>query len=414
MPREKSIAERFDAYVEAVSGRLFKPNRRFLKDALFGLLERRSTLLSEIGRALEEPHELIQTEKRLSRGLASSRYDDAAVEEDYLTLVAPLLRDERYPRPTIAVDITDIAKPRARKMPYLYKVHDGSRDEVVTGYQIVSVEAGGVRGRRLPLLSRLFSQAAPGFKSQNATALDAVATVCPHVPADAFWVFDSGFDGHIFFERLDRLGLSYAVRLKVSNDRMLCTPEGNLKVSEAVAMLPMPHSHRTKYHRPERGRKQELQLGFVRNVHLPKYTPGGRPSKKEQGETRYSVVIARGATWKKPLVILTTEDVQSKEDAGRVVDIYLERWGIEEANRFVKQAFKLENVRALTWVGLKRMVQLVHLAYGFLALLVHGPRKQVERIAATFKAFGPVPEYLYYRLLEELGKHLRPAMDGGP
>jgi len=415
VPREKSIAERFDAYVEKVGGRLYKPCRRFLREALFGLVENRSVLLSQIGRALDEPRRLIHTEKRLSRNLGSERYDDEAVEADYLRLVAPILRDERYPRPVIAVDLTDIAKPRARKMPYLYKVHDGSRDEVVTGYQIVSVEAVGVRGRRLPLLSRLFSQAAPDFRSQNASALDAVATVCPHVPDDAFWVFDSGFDGHMFFRRLDELGVSYAVRLKVSNDRLLRTPEGEMKVSEAVELVPQPHTHRIKFHRREGTgwKKKELQLGFVRNVHLPEYTPGGRPSKKKDGGTRYSLVVARGLGLK-PLVILTTEDVQTKEDAGRVVDIYLERWGVEEANRFTKQGFDLEDVRALTWTGLQRMVQLVHLAYGFLALLVHGPRAQVERIASSFKAFGPVPEYMYYRLLEGIGELLRATMDSGP
>jgi hypothetical protein len=414
VPREKSIAERFDAYVERVGGRLYKPCRRFLREALFGLVEKRSVLLSEIGRALDEPSDLIHTEKRLSRNLGNERYDDAAVEADYLRLVAPILRDERYPRPVIAVDLTDIAKSRARKMPYLSTVHDGSEDELATGYQVVSVEAVGVRGRRLPLLSRLFSKVAPDFKSQNATALDAVTTVSPHVPDDAYWVFDSGFDGHIILRRLDELGLSYAVRLKVSNDRLLHTPEGQMRVSEVVKMLPQPHTHRTKYHRPEStGRKQQLQLGFVRDVHLPEYTPGGRPSKKKLGETRYSLVVAQGIGLK-PLVILTTEDVQTKEDAGRIVDIYLERWGVEEANRFIKQGFKLENVRALTWTGLKRMVQLVHLAYGFLALLVHGPRRQVERIASSFKAFGPVPEYMYYRLLEGIGRLLRDTMDGGP
>jgi hypothetical protein len=114
-----------------------------------------------------------------------------------------------------------------------------------------------------------------------------------------------------------------------------------------------------------------------------------------------------------PLVILTTEDVQTKEDAGRVVDSYLERWGIEEANRFTKQGFDLEDVRALTWTGLQRMVQLVHLAYGFLALLVHRQRKQVERVAASFKAFGPVPEYMYYRLLRASGSSSgTPWMEG--
>jgi Transposase DDE domain len=415
VPREKSIAERFDAYVQKVGGRLYKPCRRFLREALFGLVEKRSVLLSQIGRALNEPRRLIHTEKRLSRNLGNERYDDAAVEADYLRLVAPILRDERYPRPVIAVDLTDIAKPRARKMPYLHKVHDGSKDELATGYQLVCVEAVGVRGRRLPLLSRLFSQVEPDFRSQNVTALEAVATVCPHVPDDAFWVFDSGFDGHMFFQRLDELGITYAVRLKLSNDRLLHTPEGQIRVSEAVALLPQPHSHRIRFHR-RKGmgwEKKQLRLGFVRDVHLPEYTPGGRPSKKKLGQTRYSLVVAQGMGLK-PLVILTTQDVRTKEDAGRVVDIYLERWGIEEGNRFVKQGFDLEDVRALTWTGLKRMVQLVHLAYAFLALLVHGPRKQVERIASAFKAFGPVPEYLYYRLLEGIGTLLRVTMDGGP
>jgi hypothetical protein len=87
---------------------------------------------------------------------------------------------------------------------------------------------------------------------------------------------------------------------------------------------------------------------------------------------------------------------------------------VEEANRFTKQGFDLEDVRALTWTGLKRMVQLATLAYGFLATLVHGRRKQVEHVAASFKAFGPVPTYLYYRLLESIGRLLRRTMDSGP
>lgn len=413
MPREKSIAERFEAYVEAVGGRLFKPNRRFLRDALFGLLEGRSTLLSKIGRALEEPYELIQTEKRLSRGLKSPRYDDEAVEEDYLKLVAPTLRDERYPRPTISVDITDIAKPRARKMPYLATVHDGSKNELADGYSIISLEAVGERGRRLPLLTRLFSSVSPEYLSQTVTSLDAVAKVRPHVPDDALWVFDSGFDGHEYFERLRELKISFAVRLKFSNNRTLYTPQGKTDVQHLAASLPRLHTHRPR----REGKKASwfLQVGWIRDVRLPHYTPSGDPAKSKLGKVRYSVVVASGGLiGQEPLAIITTEDVRSNEDAVRVVDAYLAHWGIEEANRFTKQGFDLENVRALTWTGLKRMVQLVQLAYGFLALLVHGPRKQVERVAATFKAFGPVPTYLYYRLLEGIGRVLRSSMDSGP
>lgn len=413
MPREKSIAERFDAYVEAVGGRLYRPNRRFLRDALFGLMENRSTLLSNIGRALDEPRRLIHTEKRLSRGLASKRYDDAAVEADYLELVAPLLRDERYSRPTIAVDLTDITKPRAKKMPYLATVHDGSKGELGNGYDVISVEAVGMQGRRIPLLARLFSSKSPEYKSHNTSILPALHTVARHVPKDAFWAFDAGFDSHNLFEHFNAMGLRYAIRLKFEGKRTLFTPLGNMNPSALAGLCPRPHRHRTRRYK---GRRVPLtvQVGWVSDVYLQHYTPSGNTTKRP-GTTRYSVVFASGGILgQEPLAIVTNEDIRTAEDAARIVDAYLDRWGIEEANRFVKQGFDLEDVRALTWTGLRRMVQLVYLAYGFLALLVHGPRQQVERVAATFKAFGPVPQYLYYRLLEGIGRVLRRTMDGGP
>lgn len=411
MPREKSIAERFHDFVDRVGARLHKPNRRFLREAVFGLLERRSVLLSEIGRALEEPRRLIHTEKRLSRGLSSPRYDDAAVEQDYLDLVAPILRDERYRRPTIAVDLTDIAKSRARKMPYLARVRDGSEDELANGYEVISVEAVGVRCRRLPLLSRLFSSVDPEYKSQNAVILDAVATARRHVPDDAFWVFDAGFDSHLFFKRFNEMGLTFAVRLNFSNNRTLYTAEGKTDVESLVARLQRPHRHQTKHRGKGGGR---VEVGWVHEVHLPHYTASGWCSKRQEPEL-YSVVVASGGILgQEPLALFTNMRVLTSDDAFHVVDAYLDRWGVEEAHRFTKQGFGLENVRALTWTGLKRMVQLVTLAYGFLATLVHGPRKQVEYLAASFKAFGPVPTYLYYRLLEGIGRVLRAEMDLGP
>nr|WP_306465548.1 transposase [Corallococcus exiguus] len=297
-------------------------------------------------------------------------------------------------------------------MPYLAKVHDGSRGDIGNGYDIISVEAVGVQGRRIPLMSRLFSSKSPEYKSHSTSFLPVLSAVAAHVPKDAFWAFDVGFDSQNLYDHFNAMGLRYAVRLKFLGKRTLFTPLGNATPSELANLCPRPHRHRM---RRAKGRGNPvLQVGWVPDVYLQGRTPGGNVT-KAPGTTRYSVVFASGGILgQQPLAIITNEDVRTAEDASRVVDAYLDRWGIEEANRFVKQGFDLEDVRALTWTGLRRMVQLVYLAYGFLALLVHGPRMQVERLAATFKAFGPVPMYLYYRLLEGIGRVLRRAMDSGP
>nr|WP_253817196.1 transposase [Myxococcus xanthus] len=297
-------------------------------------------------------------------------------------------------------------------MPYLAGVHDGSKGELGYGYSVISIEAVGTRGRRLPLLTRLFSSTSPEYTSHNSAIFAAVGRVAPHVPQDAHWVFDSGFDGHNFFKRFDEFGLRYSVRLKLGGKRTLFTPLGNLPPHALMLACPRTHRHRTR--KQGRSSSVDVQLGWVQDVFVQRYKPGGNVS-GTGGETRYSVVFASSAQLgEEPLAILTTEDVRTAEDAARVVDLYLERWGVEEAHRFMKQGFDLEDLRALTWTGVQRMAQLVFLAYGFLAQLVHGPRAQVERVAATFRAFGPIPTYLYYRLLEGIGRHLLRTMDGGP
>ena len=60
------------------------------------------------------------------------------------------------------------------------------------------------------------------------------------------------------------------------------------------------------------------------------------------------------------------------------------------------------------------MALLCMLAYGYLAMLVHKWRPAVEKIAAKFKAFGPVPVFLHYRLLEGIAGLLTSVFVRGP
>ncbi len=408
-----TCAKKFRRFVAAVGKDLHKPNRRFLRDATYGILHRRSVLLSEIGRALDEPRRLIHTEKRLSRGLKSERFDDLSVETNYLREVSDYLYDPRFPTPVIAVDFSDIAKSRATKMPYLARVYDGSKGTTATGYHLASIEAVGAVGRRMPLSSRLFSSATEDHKSQTAVMVEMIDLVRSYVPRDAIWTFDRGFDGHRTYDALDERRLNYVIRQDISKKRRIWVGQEKHRMSDLATSVQPTFQFRVQKFSEKAKRSWTLKVGWAESVFLEERYKTGPGINRPVG-TSHSVVVAHGTAQKEPLVLLTNVHVSTAAEAERVVNAYMDRWGVEEAHRFVKQAFDLENLRALTWRGLKRLVLLAMIAYGFAAVLVHGSRFQIDRLAEGFKAFGRVPVYLYYRILEGIPSLLAGVLRRGP
>lgn len=412
MPRV-SIARRFDNYVETLGAGLYRPCARFLREAVFGLLSRRSVMLSDVGRSLNEPMKLIYSEKRLSRNLCTDRFDDHAVERDYVDIVKPLFK--KGPAPVVAVDLTDIRKWYSKAQPYLHGIWDGSRHEQGIGYEVVTCEAVGDGAKRMPLCMRMFSPAAPDYRSQNEEVLAAVDHARQMVPEESVFVFDRGFDSRRFFAALNSRRMLWVIRtgsIRKGNNRPASAPGGKNKnrvvwangVRCTVDEVPKMYPSNARY-TLKRGRHTNFGLSWVTTVGVGVQTASGHVPNRP-GPEHYSIVIIHGTGKKgdKSLVMLTNITVHGEAEARMVADSYFKRWGAEVAHRFEKQAFDLENVRALTWRGLKRIVLLVMLAYGFLALLEHKARKQVAERAERFRAFGPVPEYFYYRLLEGIAE----------
>jgi hypothetical protein len=78
----------------------------------------------------------------------------------------------------LVVDISDIAKKYAERMEYLAMVRDGSEGTLAHGYwtcSVIGTEVG--ESSFTPLYNRLYSQKAPGFKSENAEVRSAISLV---------------------------------------------------------------------------------------------------------------------------------------------------------------------------------------------------------------------------------------------
>lgn len=94
---------------------------------------------------------------------------------------------------------------------------------------------------------------------------------------------------------------------------------------------------------------------------------------------------------------------QSRQSLWRIVSGYLTRWLVEETIRFIKQSYRLEDLRVLTYERLRNLAALVMAtAYFTAAWLGHSLKLAVlaSRVLKVAKRFFGVPEFHYYALAD--------------
>jgi hypothetical protein len=381
-----------------------KTSRRFALEALYGIQQSQSLMLSRIARALGEKIALIKTEGRLSRQAGRPGLDQA-VEKFVIEQGACRIGQ----RTLLVIDPSDIAKPYAEKMEYLARVRDGSKGELANGYwlcQVVGVECGGQE--IVPLVNRLWSQKAPDFRSENAQVLSCISAVVRRVGSDkGIWVMDRGGDRMKLYRAFLRLHVNFIVRLIGNRDLIY---NGCKRPAEAIAaQCPTPYAE-TIWREKKDGTEQAITLEFgYREVRLPGFA---RP---------LWLLVVKGFG-EKPLLILTTLELRKKRQVlWWVIEAYLTRWRIEDTLRFAKQSYDLEDVRVLGYQSLKNMMAMALLAMYFsmvylgqqtkLAILCH------HALAAGKRLFG-IPDFRYYAIADGirtiLASRQRPAFDFTP
>ncbi|MBN2455546.1 MAG: hypothetical protein JXB29_03265, partial [Sedimentisphaerales bacterium] len=110
------------------------------------------------------------------------------------------------------IDLTDVAKPRAKKMEYLGLVRDGSEDRLVTGYWCLEVYAHLNAKRILPLAMDLFSMNDPQVGSRNLQIERVVRAIDKGLAGKGIWIADCGFDGLELYEIWFSLQSHFVVR----------------------------------------------------------------------------------------------------------------------------------------------------------------------------------------------------------
>ena len=384
------LREQIVQFSGELSSGLCKPARRFVAEALYGIQARQSVLLSEIGRALNEPISLKKTETRLSNELGRVSLEDHLVE-NLLSKASGRIRKDTL----LVLDPSDITKPYARGMEYLTHVRDGSTGEITSGYSTLKVIGAELDEVKVtPLYGRLYSHIAPDFKSENTEIIRALDMVSSHTEKRGIWVVDRGGDRRKLYEPLLGRKLRFIIRL-VGSRHLECG--GRLVLARDIALrCPMLYSDQVVREKDGKERTYQIAYGY-RRVKLP-----GRCEK-------LTLVVIRGFG-EEPLMLLTNVEVKrSRRSCSFILDSYLKRWQIEDTIRCMKQSYDLENVRLLSYQRLQNMMVLALYAMYFAAVYL-GDRARVRILAyhalrAARRLFG-IPDFRYYALADGIKRLL--------
>jgi hypothetical protein len=377
----EKVKSEIEHFSQSITQGLPRPKKKFVSQMLFGIQASRDIKLSNISRALSEDIRLIKTENRLSRNSQSGDFTEPLNEEIIRRAAKRVLADT-----VIALDLSDIHKPFAKKMDYLGDVWNGSEGKVTRGYWLIEATAADVDSENItPLYSELYSYEASSLPTENQRILKLVEKISTAVDKRGIWTLDRGADRKILVGEFGKMGVRFVIRISAKRNRNL---EKRDKEQERVLSIARRIRCADSYTVTidKEGYKEDIQI-----------TLGKRSGLKLNG-TEVSLVVVRGFG-KDPMLLLTNVDKKPKE----ILEIYLTRWKCEESFRFLKQEYHLEDIRVRSYNSLRNTIALVHAVFYFLSVYLGRSLKiniLLKKILEKAKRFFQMPVFKHYAIAD--------------
>ena len=392
----QKLREQMVRFSGELSADLPKVVRRFVAEMIFGIQARGSVRLTEVGRALGERISLKKTEERLSRQLGR-RGLERRIQRRLIEQAAPRIEDDTL----LVLDLSDVTKKYAEKMENLGRVRDGSEKDLGWGYWTLNIVGANTKGTKIvPLYGRLFSHVVEGHESENIEIREAIDEVAEVMGKRGIWVMDRGGDRGYLFKYLLSEKHRFLVRLRA--DRGLRTAQGIASALDLARSCPTLFLETVVKEEAGQERLVHLACG-LRKVRLP--------DRKEE----LTLIVVKGFG-QEPLMILTNLPVRrSRKSVWHVVQSYITRWRIEDVIRFVKQSYRLEDMRCLIYRRLQALMVLVTAA-AFFAAVYLGLRMKLRVLAshvlrASKRVFG-IPDFRLYALADGIRQFLYSQTQG--
>lgn len=391
----ESISSNLHSFLKNIGKNLSLPDKKFLRDAVIGLLRSGKPVVCQMARRLPNQRtRFISRLDRLDQHLIKHNDFDDNIKQALPEVWLPFFSDDT----PIILDLSDLAKRLAKKMDYLATVRDGSNGQLVNGYWLVELYVSLSHKNPVPVLLEPFSHEEPYSAGQNPVVLKAVHKIFELTDNRGVLVVDRGFDGRVMFE--DWLDNKYRFVARLVGKRHLLRFYDSSEQSDTGQWIPIraqqlaeqtPTEHRF-YKLIKRHGKPALritQIGWVK-VRLP-----GRAE-------ALTLVVSRLAGIDKPMMLLTNLPVENVKDAKYVLRFYIRRWECEEGIRFLKSQVNLEKIRTFRWCAIRRLVLLAVLVMIYLGWLIEEHPNICDRLVCLSQPLPDKPDFLMYRLITGL------------
>jgi hypothetical protein len=358
----------FHKFIEYLTDRLSKPKTKFISQILCGILFSENLILTKVASKVPHPARITAIAKRFRRHLA----DDSSIPELILSNYLRWLRGRLDRDSLFVVDLTDLAKPYAKKTEYIALVRDGDKGTLVTGYWCMEVYAIDKDGIIWPVILWPYSLEAEGQLSENHQILKILSILDEHF-GDGFgiWVFDRGFD------RINLIGPFLASKrhfiIRQRGDRMVVLSNGvHITLRDLVEHLFAQSTSRLVYKKV-----------YLRDTDKPLY-----------------VVAYRRQGYEQPVILLTDMVAENRDLALGVRNRYAKRWvGCETSVEFLKSRIGLERFAVRRYRSMQRLIFLASLAMGFLSFLQSRCKDIRHRIEDKLRYCREPKSFWFYRLV---------------
>jgi len=200
----RSGGKTFQKSVSCLTNQVTKTTTKFVSQLLCGMLFCSDLILTHVSSRVPDRSRLTAIAKRFRRQLANTRFDPKRILFNCLTLVRKVTDFDS----SFIVDLTDLAKPYAKKLENIALARDADRDRLVNGYWCMEVYCMDKRNIIWPVILWPYSLEAEGQLSENEQILRVLSILDEY--------FGDGFGIYIFakftgaaFNRTKTVGADY-------------------------------------------------------------------------------------------------------------------------------------------------------------------------------------------------------------